>query len=204
MASAPCVMSACRPRWRRKHMAIMERKRERPLPCMRWKGPPSPAVARSDLSARGPAEPATIAWQSLDELRSTRCPPLERRLPRAARQLVDPVANSGLQAPALANSRSLCSLTLRFPPEPGHRLWWRARCLPPPKDLRKRPEEPISRFFARVRVIHRRRQVTPRSRRVIHQLSTGSSTRRPSAGRDNRRANGGDGRGDGPDRADTL
>jgi hypothetical protein len=36
-----------------------------------------------------------------------------------------------------------CSLTLGFPPDPGHRLWWRAKFLPPPKELRKRPEEPF-------------------------------------------------------------
>jgi hypothetical protein len=109
-----------------------------------------------------------------------------RRLPRWLAGLVDPVANSGLQVLALANSRSWCSLTLRFPSEPGHRLWWRARFLSPLKDLRKRLEEAISRFFAMAWLIHRRGDVTPSPRRVVHQLSTSSSPHaRPDTERDN-------------------
>jgi hypothetical protein len=74
-----------------------------------------------------------------------------------------------------------CSLTLRFPSEPGHHLWWRGKFLSPLKDLRKRLEEPISRFFAMARLIHRSGYVTPRPRRVVHHLSTSSSTHAPTS-----------------------
>ena len=100
----------------------------------------------------------------------------ERRLSRAARQLGNPVANSGLRALAIANSRSWCSLTSEVSLRVGHRLWWRERFLAPPEDQRKTQSAHLSRFFGMAQIIHRTGEVTPRPRHVIHQLSTGSST----------------------------
>jgi hypothetical protein len=98
--------------------------------------------------------PPSLGRASANPGRLGACLP-ERRLPRAARQLGNPAANSGLRVLALANSRSWCSLTLRFPSEPGHRLWWRERFLALPEDLRKSLEEPVSRFCGMARIIHR-------------------------------------------------
>jgi hypothetical protein len=126
--------------------------------------------------ARESAEPATIARQCLDRLRSTRCPPSRKAPSGSGSPVRCPVANSGSKGSLPRTPFRWCSLTRRFPPELGHRRWWRARFLSPPNELRKRLEEAISRFFTVARLIHRSGYVTPRSRRVVHQLSTSSST----------------------------
>jgi hypothetical protein len=82
--------------------------RGRPLPCMRWKGPPSPAVPT--VRSLGPRIRGTRHHRSAEPRRtpvdSVPASPEGAFRGRLADR-VDPVANSGLQVLALANSRSL-------------------------------------------------------------------------------------------------
>ena len=172
-------MSACRPRPRRKHLESLGAGKEEAPSMYEMEGASQSHVPNGPIArpANPRNTPPSVGKASANPGRlGARLP--ERRLPRAARQLGNPAANSGLRSPALANSQPWCSLlALRFPSEPGHRLWWRERFVVLPEGLRKRLEEPISRFCEMARIIHRTGCVIPRLRRVVHRLSTGSSTR---------------------------
>jgi hypothetical protein len=69
--------SACRVRLDRKRPAIMDRKGEAPSMYEMEGASQFRDPKRSDCSVRGSAEPATITWRNLGELRLTRCPPTQ-------------------------------------------------------------------------------------------------------------------------------
>jgi hypothetical protein len=128
----------------------------------------------SDYSGRDSAEPATVARLSLGELRSRR----GAHPPEGAFRSGSPVGGPvrGLRSPS-ARYRELsarCPLTPRFPSEPGHRLRWRARFLPPREDLRKRLDGPISKILCGVsghpQMKRRYPQAGPRYPPVVHRF----------------------------------
>jgi hypothetical protein len=142
---------------------------------MRWKGPPGPVVPTvRSLGPANPAEPATIARHCLGELRSTRCPPPRKAPSGGGSPVRRPVANSSSECSLPRTPGPWCSLALRFPPELGHRLWWRARFLSPPKELRKRLEGSIFKILydgsARPQEQLRYPQAEARCPPVVHQF----------------------------------
>ena len=126
-----------------------------------------------------PAERATIGRRDHGELRSTRCPPPLKAPSGVARQFGRPLSRTPSARCSLAQTPGLwCSLGSEVSPRTrGHRLWWRVRFLPPPTGPRKGLGDAFSRFFTMARLIHRTWLVTPSPGCVVHQLSTGSSTR---------------------------